>query len=279
MQFRSFLTEALLLEGGAALKGVSKLTQIEARHGIPDIIKKVSETTGVSPKKIVPIGSAGKKPRDDDLSGDVDLAIETTPDVVSRAISELAHEGSYRSMPGINVYSFAHALHDQRIAQVDLIPVNNLTYAQWSYNAHPKDLKADLKGAHRNEVMFAVTKHTHRNVLKRDKETKEPLEIERYYLDLSKGLMTGVQTRINEKGKKVKNFYTRDKRLLTDDPDRIAEILFGKGTTAEKVGNFEGAMKALKGPNFPHPEKRDEIIKMIKKGIQGKGLRVPHEVM
>lgn len=279
MKFRDYLTEdQILSEGGTALKGVSKLTQIEARHLIPDLIDKLAKVTGVDKKLIKATGSAGRKPNDDDLSGDIDLIIETTPGTAELALPKMAHDGeTFRVMRGINVFSFA-AKVNHKIIQVDLMPVEDINYAEWSYNAHEQDLKKGLKGAHRNEVLFAIAKFANRNVLRKS-DDGEPIEVERYYYDLSKGLMSGKQSRVGKKGKVVKSWTTTDKHLLSRNPDKVAELLFGKGVNGKRISTFKGALNALNSEKFHFEKDRKKILDQLRTGLEKKGLTVPEELV
>lgn len=274
MKLAEILTEQILLEGGAAIKGAQKITQVEARHVTPDIIAKLAKVTSVDAKLIASSGSGGKKPNDDDLSGDIDILIQTTPGKIEVALPKLAFDGeSYRIMRGINVFSFGYKVAG-KLVQVDVIPVDDIEYAKWAYQAHEKDLKQGLKGSHRNELLFAVAKFANRNVLKKD-DAGEPVEVERYYYDLSKGLMTGKQSRIGKKGKPTKSWSTIDKHLLTSNPDKIAEILLGKGVNAARASTYNGVLKAIMSPKFPYEKLRGKILETAKEGMKKKKLVLP----
>lgn len=273
MNFSTFLQESLLLEGGAAIKTASRVTQVEARHLIPDLIQKISKETGVPPEQIKPVGSAGRKPKDSDTSGDIDFAIETDAATLKAALPRLAHNGEdWKAMSSINVYAFGTKING-KIVQVDLVPVANAEYAQWSYIADESDLAQGFKGAVRNELMFAVTKYADLKKIKGDSGEVETLE--RHYFDLSKGLMRGKQTRRNAKGKLTKNWTTVEKDVVTDVPDDVAKVLFGPKARAEKLRTFDQVWKAIHSDDFPWAEHLEDIIKMTKEGIRKKGLKMP----
>lgn len=271
LELVSLSPSEIILEGGAAIKGVDKINQVEARHLIPEIIEKISKKLGISAKKVKATGSGGKKADDSALSGDIDLAIEAPARKIEQACMDLAHDNMYRIMKGINCYSFATKFNG-KLVQIDMIPVEDVNYAEWSYQANEQDLKKGLKGAHRNELFFAVCKHADRHVLRKD-DDGDPAEVERYFYDLSKGLMTGKQSRVNKKGRIVKNWTTTDKHVVTKDPNQIAKILFG--STAEKCATFKGCLAAIHGPKFPFPKLRDKVIETARKGIKSKGLAAP----
>lgn len=276
MNFSNFLIEALLTEGGAAIKGSSKVTQVEARHLIPDLTDKISKETGIDSERIKAVGSAGKKPYDNDLSGDIDFAVECNPDVLVKALPGLAHDGSaYKAMSNINVYSFGAKING-KVVQVDMVPVHNVDFARWSYVSEPDDLAKGLKGAQRNEVMFAVAKHAG---LKKIMDGDQLVELDRHFFDLSKGLMRGTQTRKKPNGKLGKGFTTVDKHVITNEPKEVAEYMFGKDADPEKLKTFDGVWEAIHEPTFPWKKALEDIVKMTREGIKKKNLKMPDQLL
>ena len=271
MNFKNFF-ESTLLEGGAALK-TSPITQSEARKLIPVLIDQISGALGTTKLNVRSIGSAGKKPKATDESGDVDFAVNAESDDVEKALSGLAYDGkTFRVMKGINVYSFAYDLGDKKV-QIDLMPVSNVRYAEWASQANEADLKDGLKGSHRNELFFAIAKHIDPQVIKHDTD-KSPLIIKRYFYDLQKGLMLGTQSREGKK-KSSKGFKTVEKKVLTDDPIKVTQFLFGDSFTPDDVSSFKGTLAAIESPKFAHKAARKKIIDMAKLGMKNKGLKVP----
>jgi hypothetical protein len=272
MRFREFI-EQHLLEGGKAIKEVSTITQSEVRETTPALLKKIQTTLGLPNGKVKLIGSGGKKPDDSDTSSDLDVAVECEASDVEKKLEELAEGHAHRVMKGINVYSFAYEVGN-KLVQVDMIPVSNINFAEWSYQANTADLAQGLKGAHRNEIFFAIAKYMPKKVTKRD-DDGEPVEYDRYFYDLSKGIMLGKKSRISKSGKVGKNFSTQDKKVISDDPEKITKLFFGKHVTAKQVSTFDGALNAIKSPEFLHKEKFEDIIKQTADGIKNKGLKVP----
>jgi hypothetical protein len=264
---------SLLFEGGKALKGVSKITQAEVRQVIPDLLKKIQTALKLPKSKVKLIGSAGKKPQDTDLSGDLDVAVECDPATVEDALKELAGELDSRVMKGIGVYSFATTV-GEKLVQVDLMPVDNIKFAEWSYQANPADLKQGFKGAQRNELFFAIAKHMPQEVTKRD-DQGEPIELNRYFYDLAKGLMKGTRSRVNKNGNVVKNFSTVEKHVVTNNPAEVVRQMFGDHVSPEETSTFKGSLKAIKSPSFIHQKKKADVLNQAKTGIKLKNLKVP----
>lgn len=274
MSFKSFLAESVILEGGAAIKGSEPLTQAEAREITAHVVRDLKRILKIESSQIAPVGSAGLK-APDQLSGDIDIAVVADVTLVKSAVESMALDGRFRHMPGLNVYSFAK-LHGSKVAQVDIIPTNNIKLVKWAYYNDPGDLKLGLKGSHRNELLFAIAKYAE-YVSKAKDEHGEDSARERLVFDLSRGLYRFVQDRAGKKGL-VKSFATRDKVLLTSDPDKICARLFGDGVTAKQVMTFEDALKLMLSPSFKHKKMLPQILKRAVEGLEGKKLVVPHEL-
>mgnify|MGYP000733488980 CR=1 FL=1 len=276
MSFKSFLIETLLTEGGAAIKGTAGVPQATAKQLLPKLTAQVAKELGLKPNMVKAIGSAGHKP-DDQLSGDLDIAIETDDvDAVKTLASRLGHNGQSKAMPGINVYSFA-LKHKDDIYQVDLMPVPNLKYAEWSFFADEGDLAKGLKSAHRNELLFALAHHVNMQTSGED-EAGEPTERTRYILDLSKGLFNATQSRMGKRGKALKSFSTTGRDLVTNDPDKVVSLLVGPKFKASGLQTFDSLYAAVASEQFAFPEKREAIFKSALKGIKKKELAIPDQL-
>lgn len=263
----ALLLEYLLLEGGNALK-TSPITQAEFTRVKDELTHHVK--TVLEPKQLAFIGSAGKKPNPTDTSGDIDIAAEIDTDTVNDRLKDLAGDQPHRAMPGINVYSFGYPVRD-KIVQVDLMPVPSVRYASWVMNAHPADLKRGLKSAHRNELLFAIAKHADTDVTKTD-DNGDPLEITRYFLDLSQGLFRGTQSRLGKNGKIKKNFSTVSRELVTTDPRRLVKLFFGDHVRPTDVQTYHDTLAMINADKFKHAASRDKIIQQALDGITKKGL-------
>lgn len=273
MKFRDFINQPIL-EGGQAIKNSVKISQAEVREVLPDLLEKIANALQLQKSKVKLIGSAGKKPDDSDLSGDLDVAVECDPETVKSALSELAGDNQSREMQGINVYSFGYSIKN-KVVQVDLMPVENIKFAEWSYQANSADLEQGLKGAQRNELFFAVAKFMPQEIMSSDADG--PIEYKRFFYDLSKGLMEGIKTR---KGKKKlsKNFSTVEKKIISNDPAKIAKMMFGKYADPEMLSTFEGTLSAIQHADFQYHEHVREILDLAREGIKKKGLKIPDSI-
>lgn len=276
MKLTDLKPNKMLLEGGQALKGTSAVSQADARALGPKIVQAVRKALDLPAEKVRMIGSAGNKP-DGELSGDIDIAVETNDiEKVRAAVQQLGAQGKFRHMPGINIYAFAYQ-HGKSLIQVDLMPVPSIKYAEWSFSAVTDDLKAGLKGAHRNELLFAIAKHADRRVTKATDDGK-PLEAERYYYDLGKGLMLGKSSHVGKKGQPLKSGKLMSKETVSVDPEEVTKFLFGTSFKAQDVATFQGALNAILSTEFKYANARSEILQTAAKGILGKGLQMPAQL-
>jgi len=290
--FKTFLQESILVEGGNAVKIAMPIDQDKIKEVLPTLLNKIAFELNIQPEDLAVLGSAGKKPKGE-TSGDIDIGIrlpavaqsnqidnDGARKLIDHAAHRMAkkHEGKhgmdklYRSMPGLDVYSFAYKIGDT-FAQVDLMPVDSLKYASWSYHAAPEDMNKGLKGAHRNELLYAVSKFAG------VQEDDDKMNVERHFFDLGKGLLRGKQTKIGLSGKPTKNWRTvGDKNLVTNNPDKIAGILFGKKYKAKDLMTFDQVHDAIHDDEFPHKEHKDAILDMARDGIKNKKLKMPKKL-
>jgi hypothetical protein len=182
----------------------------------------------------------------------------------------------------LSMVHFAYPISGQEgeFVQVDLMPTDNLDYSKWSYYS-PAEWESQWKGLYRNELIYATAKHADLKVLK-TAMTKDgvemPGEYERYQFDLAKGLRKVIQSNIGKKGYIVKTKKTIDSKIISKDPKKIAEILFGPGHPPSELLRFEDVLKVIMDDNFIYKKNRDDILLMATDGIIHKGYPVPKEL-
>lgn len=81
-------------------------------------------------------------------------------------------------------------------------------------------------------------------------QAQAELDRTRYSVDLDKGLFKVLQTKRGKNPKKpLSDWKTVERELISDDPDVLAQVMFGKGTKARDIRTFEGLVAGLrKGP-------------------------------
>ena len=285
----------IILEGGNAVPGVSPINQENAEATLRDIYKQYLPLLKIKESDVASLGSTGKK-GPGQKSGDIDLAISAPAllknnsinsfgdivDLIVACAKRLRHD--YRDMRGIGIVSVAFPITNadgkqpNEKVQLDFMIVDSVKYASWAYFS-PSYLQSELKGLYRNQLTFAVAKYAGFKATKIDtSDNKTPIEWQRYWFSMNKGLEHGLQTQISSTGKKLKNARVIAKSQISMDPDEIVKMLYGDHLTANQILTFEDALKAVLSPKFPHRQHVSKILKMASDGIQSTGYPVPESL-
>jgi len=288
-----------LKEGGNAVKDsrISRINQENVEATMNDIYKKVLPLLKISKKDTGSLGSTGKK-LPGGSSGDVDLAIDihaiiknnkniNSMDDVFDKLVDIAKKlkMDYKDMRQMGLVSIGFPINNTdgkqegKLVQLDFMPTENLEYSKWAYYS-PAEWESKWKGLYRNEVLYSIAKYMSFKVLEKamDKEGKEvPVQWERHFFDLSKGLLKGTQTRMGKKGP-VKTVKTLTKDVVSADAKTIVTMLLGPKYNPSDILTWEDIIKAIKSPDFIYKKKLPQIIKMTKEGIIKKGYPVPDDL-
>ncbi len=299
--FKNFLNEnkSLLLCGGNAVKDprISRINQDNVEATMNDIYAKVLPFLKITKKDTGNLGSTGKK-LPGGSSGDVDLAIDihavlrnnkniNDVDELFDKLVDIAKKlkMGYKDMRGMGLVSIGFPINntdgkqDGLLVQLDFMPTENLEYSKWAYYS-PAEWESKWRGMYRNEVFYAIAKYMSFTVLQTamNKEGEEiPVEWERHFFDLSKGLLKGSQTRMGKKGP-VKTVKTLSKEMVSMDANTIVTMLLGPKYKPTDILTWEDIIKAIKSPKFIYKKNLSKIIKMTKDGITKKGYPVPDDL-
>lgn len=283
--------KGFLLEGGNAVDGVGRINQLNVADTITKAYDELLVKLGIGKDEYAILGSGGKKdPKKngeiDGSSGDIDIAIgsKLDRDAILNKISGLCAELGYQSklMAGLGIISLAFPIHntdgkqDRALVQLDIIPVQDIKYAEWAYYSPSYD-ESPYKGLYRNEALFYLARFNNEY-----KVTKEidgtPVEWERLFYDLSKGLMHGTQHRVGKKGGIIKTVTTITKKVISTNPDDVVKRLIGDTFTAQSILTWEDIWAAMNSENFMLKDKKDKIFKSIAKGIERKKVPIPTDL-
>ena len=222
----------MLNEGGNVFKddnGVPKTQRIN-RSDVEPTVAWLERLTGL-PLLDNMLGSTGQKP----TSGDLDLAVDinkTSKEELDKKLSDwLIRSGvdpeQVHAKPtgwviktGINVHFLTPISGDPKngYVQTDFMFVRK---PEWSKFILRQDQTSDYKGASRNVLLNSIAKSMGMKLNQND----------------------GIMRR-------------SDNSLISDNPDIVAELLLGKGYTADDLGSVERIMKILR----TDPQ-RDEKVK------------------
>lgn len=238
----------MLNEGGHAFSNVKPIALEDFKATWPHI-KEDLKTLGCT--KVEFIGTTGKKP----VMGDIDLAVEFPGDreeLLGLAQDMFGADSVDKVGPSIVTISYpVHAadggLNGDHV-QVDAM-MGKTSYLKWSrFGTSPTEGHSDyspVKGVVRNVLLNVINRFTAEKTFP---GKQSELDRVRYSVDFDKGLYKVVQTKRNKDPKKapLKDWRTLDREHVSDDPDTIASVMFGKGVKANDIRTFEGLVSALR---------------------------------
>ena len=304
--FKDYLSESkriqLITEGGNAVKSASRINQLNVKATLSEIYKTILPKLKLKKADITLLGSTGKKdPKkngtEEGSSGDIDLGISL--DALMKANNLVDEDAVYAFIEdackdqhevhvfkGLEVVSIAFPIvntdgkQDGEHCQLDLMPVHDLAYAAWSYHS-PAYNESKYKGLYPKEVYYACARVADTKTTETAKQDGKdvPIEWTRMFFDLNKGLMVGKQSIKGKTKAIVKGAKTSDKSVKTADPKKIVKILFGSKFKPTDVLTWEQVWKAINSKDFVHKDKLPEILKIVKKGIERKGVPLPSDLI
>ena len=114
-----------------------------------------------------------------------------------------------------------------------------------------------------------------------ENDVEVPTLFKRNFIDLKRGLMRGLQTRIGKSGKLFAKGrkQTVETKVLENQPEGIIKAILGPAFTVKDAESFESLFKILDHPKYLYRSKKKEIIKTFIAVISiSKGLVVPDEM-
>lgn len=291
-----------LNEGGAAIKSSRTIREDEFPATLESIKNILLPILGTEKdKEYLVIGSIGKKPNPEDVSGDLDLGFEwevsakkygtsNKKDLLSildKTLKEelpkaLGFDPEMNLMIGLNILSIGWPIKGDPkfgIVQLDLIPLSDLSWAKFAYYSPDyKTGESKYKSAHRNWLFQSILSAM-KDVINRD-EDGEPLDIDTYVFDFSDGLFKVRKTFRGKRGRlknpvKVEG-YPRE--LVTNVPQDFLNFAMGPGFNPEEVKTFESLLSAIKSPKFRDKQNRELIKEEFKRYLERTPLVMPAEI-
>lgn len=300
--FYTFSQFASLNEGGAAIKTSRSIREDEYPATLDSIKQILLPYLGIdeNSNEYLVIGSVGKKPNPEDVSGDLDLGFEWIKtakmlgvstkrevlDLLSKELKEklpadLGFEPEMNLMIGLNILSIGWPIKGDPkfgVVQLDLIPLSDLEWASFAYYSPDyRRGESKYKSAHRNWLFQSILS-ARKDVITKD-ETGEPLDIDTYLFDFSDGLF---KTRKSFQGKRgrLKNPVKvgAQRELITSSPQEFLNFAMGAGFSPDEVKTFEDLLAAIKSPKFKNKQNRSEIGREFKRYLERTTLIMPPEI-
>lgn len=287
-------------EGGNAVKDVDRINQENVADTLKDISKKIIKVLKISDKDTGLLGSTGKK-KPGGSSGDIDMAIDANKvlrangikiadelfDFIADKVKKISKTTVSNKGTGVISLEWPIANTDgkqkNKRVQLDLMIVDNLDLAKFNFWS-PSEEQSKWKGIYRNILLSSMASAMDFETIEKgfDEEGKEiPVKFRRNFMDLKRGLIRGLQTRIGKSGKLFANGrkQTIETEVLKDQPDDIVKAILGPTFTVNDAVSFESLFKILDHPKYLYRSEKKTIIKTFLSIIaKAKGLVVPDEM-
>lgn len=211
-------------------------------------------------EEVIPVGSM----EFDRIHGDIDLAVKHPG---GRAGVTQAFKGRFQlKESGNDLVSVRYPLERLRWVQLDLM-VGNPSFLRWS---RAGSSNPEFTGADRAVLLNAIL---------RREAIPDAVVRTRYALDFGSGLYVIQQTRKGAKGNLLKEWKTYERKLLSDDPQKIVAQVFGSNASVKNTQSLEGLVATFKeSDKYTSEQKarvftayRDEMQELVKKNPQAHG--------
>jgi hypothetical protein len=282
------ILKSLIMEGGNAVPDVVRIKKNDIPKTIKDFEKNVLfEILGndFQSDSIFTLGSTGKKPD----SGDIDIAIDSNKIKGSilynlLKINEKCASLGYVSCVNTINYKMIHVAYPQKgyknkFVQIDVLFTNTPEFTKF-FMFSPTNKDSKYKGAHRNDLLHAISKvisyepiyeDKQGNILKwRQNDIKD-----NGYFNVIKTLVDNAGHRLKYKStdEDLEEGYAQEEeaKFITDDVNSVIKILFGKGFKDTDIDTFEKCFDIIKNNNkFIHKNLSENILKECAKSLNDK---------
>jgi hypothetical protein len=291
----------IVKEGGNA---TSKWGTVRAnQRDIQTAVRKIASVLGV-PDSEIQAGLLGSTEmtllgyKDD--SGDIDIALQADKFDMQQTHEKMvaAVDGEGVLMPGIKVASYAVPTSADKKVQVDLMFFDNSTYAKFMYHSD-EGRESKYKGMVRNILMIAIVRHMMKpgDVVIKDDDGKVIAQA-KYSLDIPRGIKRSYKIApIGRSGERVKtlkavepnelaaelekidpnykNITINTASELINDPNAVAEFVFGPGVAAKDVMTTEQALTLFQKTDRITPQQKSTIAMDVVTTLERAGVDYP----
>ncbi len=268
----------MIFEGGKAFKDITyfdyeeyPLVLTATRNFLKNVLK-------LNDYEYKVVGSYDKKRKKEPINDiDIILAINTLTrfknieedkqvyDIIEEILIDSGIE--YRKSVGIGAISVKYQVDSNRYVQIDLLPVNNMEWGEFSYySPNIRKQESKYKGLYRNALFEAIAKSIKFDVLEYTEDFNDyirkgdVLSYYRYVYKRNFGLYKVKETQVGKR----KLIYEKDKSTYTfvsDFPEKVVSILLGDGYKTKDCMTFEEVYNIVKSDEYIYKDLFDEIIK------------------
>lgn len=287
-------------EGGNAVKGVDRINQENVADTLKSISTGIIKVLKITDKDTGLLGSTGKK-KPGGSSGDIDMAIDANKvlrangikvadelfDFIADKVKKISK--TTVSNKGTGVISLEWPISNvdgkqkNKKVQLDLMIVDNLNLAKFNFWS-PDEEQSKWKGIYRNILLTSMASAMDFETLEKgfDANGEEvPVLFKRNFIDMKRGLMRGLQTRVGKTGKIFANGrkQTIETKILENQPEGIVKAILGPTFNISHTESFESLFKVLDNPKYLYKSQKSQVIKSFLGIIsKAKGLVVPDEM-
>lgn len=259
-----YIHEHLVLEGGNSVENAGPIPGDKAGEVANNLMKILKKKFNI---ECCALGSVGKK-RNDQMSGDIDIAIETSWDDNFESIYKFIENDleNVSSIGNINkqlhVFNFGYKWNNEDIVQVDFMFVDDLEFAEFVY--HSPDFRKNeskYKGMYQSALLMATAKAIHVDIEGNDGPPKdgEAKEWYEYQFTQTDGLKLIKKSNIGKGGKPIKTAKKLEEKKITKNVAEILKNILGNDATKQDCNSFESLVDYLASDKF----KSHNVLKQI----------------
>ncbi len=281
LELPEFLNESLRYSKGVDQRTVLKI-QKEIQESLMPMLR-------ISESSYAFIGSAGKKKKSSDLSYNINVALDVKTlmkennlelEECNNFIKEELKRLKY-SCTEDNGKIIVNWSSKKESAEVRFQLVENLDWIKFSrYSPDLKKNESAYIGKYREAVFSGIARVGKKEVVSYLDSNESVKEYEEFTFVVDEGLCVVTKSFEGKNGiLKTPRLLENSKRLLTDDPEEFAKILFGDKFKSEDISTFEKCLKAIESKEFKFAKRRPEIYKKVKQEMVNLRLTIPEGLM
>lgn len=282
------ILKSLIMEGGNAVPNVSRIKKNDISKTIKDFQKNIlSKVLGenLTDDLMFTLGSTGKKPD----SGDIDLAIDSnkikgTVLFNLLKLNEVCAQDGYVSCINTINYKMLHVAYPQKgfknkFVQIDVLFTDTPEFTKF-FMYSPSNKESKYKGAHRNDLLHAISKISSYEPIYEDKQGnvlkwRQNDIKENGYFNVMKTLIDSVGNRLKYKStnEDLEEGYAQEEesKLLTDDVNDVITELFGEKFKESDIDTFEKCFEIIESnEDFKYKNLSEKILRECAKSLNDK---------